>query len=79
MWWPRLLQSTTPTKATDLLTAMLLEKHTSLASQLANNAYGRPLYLDSVQTSNRVTGNAGHCQASCRICFDHSGCFLCSL
>jgi len=49
---------TTSTKATDLSASTLLEKHTSLAGQLANNAYGRPLYLDSVQTSNRVTGNA---------------------
>lgn len=42
-----------PTPAT-----ALQEKHKTLASQLVSNAYGRPLYLDSVQNSNRVTGNA---------------------
>ena len=36
----------------------LREKHASLSYALANNSYGRPLSLDSVQTSNRVTGNA---------------------
>ena len=36
----------------------LREKHAALSHTLANNAYGRPLSLDSVQTSNRVTGNA---------------------
>ena len=45
-------------KAADLTATTLLEKHAGLASQLTNNAYGRPLYLDSVQTNNRVTGNA---------------------
>jgi hypothetical protein len=36
----------------------LIDRHAALKDQLANNPYGRPLYLDSVQTSNRVTGNA---------------------
>ena len=45
-------------KPADMPAARLLEKHASLASQLASNAYGRPLYLESVHTSNRVTGNA---------------------
>ena len=36
----------------------MLEKYASLSGTLANNAYGRPLYLDSVQGSTRVTGNA---------------------
>ncbi|MES2414340.1 MAG: hypothetical protein V4614_11100 [Pseudomonadota bacterium] len=38
--------------------AALLEKHTQLVSQLANNVYGRPLYLESSETSNMVSGNA---------------------
>ncbi|MFN5348901.1 MAG: hypothetical protein ACK5A0_05095 [Polaromonas sp.] len=48
----------TPTNTADLSATELLDKHASLASQLKNNAFGRPLYLDSVQTSSRVTGNA---------------------
>jgi hypothetical protein len=47
-----------PAKTVDLSATALLEKHASLASQLTNNAFGRPLYLDSVETSSRVTGNA---------------------
>jgi hypothetical protein len=47
-----------PAKAGDLSASALLEKHASLVVQLNSNAYGRPLYLDSVQTSSRVTGNA---------------------
>ncbi len=46
------------TKATDSSATALLDKHASLTSQLASNAFGRPLALESVQTSNRVTGNA---------------------
>lgn len=38
--------------------ATLLEKHAELAAQLTNNAYGRPLYLESSETSNMVNGNA---------------------
>lgn len=49
---------TSPARTSDLSATALLEKHTSLASQLTNNAFGRPLYLDSVETSSRVTGNA---------------------
>lgn len=36
----------------------LLEKHAALASRLSANAYGRPLVLDSSETSNMVSGNA---------------------
>jgi hypothetical protein len=36
----------------------LLEKHAALAGQLAQNAYRRPLFLDSIEGSNAVTGNA---------------------
>ena len=42
----------------DAAANLLRDKHTVLAHALANNVYGRPLYLDSLQTSNRVTGNA---------------------
>ena len=42
----------------DVAASLLREKHNELAQALANNVYGRPLYLDSLQTSNRVTGNA---------------------
>ena len=44
-------------KSVDPAAAVLLEKHSALASQLANNAYGRPLALDSVQTGDSVAGN----------------------
>jgi hypothetical protein len=37
---------------------VLLAKHKSLASALATNAYGRPLFLDSTETENVVSGNA---------------------
>jgi hypothetical protein len=36
----------------------LLEKHAALAGQLAQNAYRRPLFLDSIEGANAVTGNA---------------------
>jgi hypothetical protein len=42
----------------DRAASVLREKHASLTYALANNVYGRPLSIDSVQTSNRVTGNA---------------------
>ena len=48
-----LAQSTTVPSA-----GALLEKHASLKNQLANNAYGRPLYLDSSESGNQINGNA---------------------
>ena len=36
----------------------LLEKHSALAKQLAENAYRRPLFLESSEGGNTVTGNA---------------------
>ncbi len=36
----------------------LTEKHAELAAQLAGSPYGRPLYLESAETSNTVNGNA---------------------
>ena len=42
----------------DLAAGQLRDRHASLTQALTNNAYGRPLYLDSEQTGNRVTGNA---------------------
>ena len=38
--------------------AELLEKHKSLLGQLEKNAYGRPLYLESSESSSMVSGNA---------------------
>ena len=58
VWFGAAPAQTTPAKTADLSATALLEKHASLASQLTNNAFGRPLYLDSVETSSRVTGNA---------------------
>jgi hypothetical protein len=46
--------STNPDQAANALR----NKYASLSSALSNNAFARPLSLDSVQTSNRVTGNA---------------------
>jgi len=53
------LAQTAPPKANDMSSASaLLEKHANLGGALASNAFGRPLVIDSVQTSSRVTGNA---------------------
>jgi hypothetical protein len=50
---------TAPPKANDMSSASaLLERHANLGGALASNAFGRPLVIDSVQTSSRVTGNA---------------------
>ncbi len=38
--------------------AALLERHAELAARLENNAYGRPLFLESNEGSSRVSGNA---------------------
>ena len=38
--------------------AGLLQKHAELSAQLANNAFGRPLFLESHEGSNTVSGNA---------------------
>ena len=38
--------------------ARLLDKHAALSSALANNAFGRPLVIESIENSNRVTGHA---------------------
>ena len=38
--------------------AALLERHSALSQQLVRNAYGRPLYLESSETSSMVSGNA---------------------
>lgn len=38
--------------------ATLLERHQALASQLSSNAYERPFFLESIETSSMVTGNA---------------------
>lgn len=38
--------------------AALLEKHVALAGQLAQNAYHRPLFLESAEGTNTVSGSA---------------------
>lgn len=38
--------------------ATLLKKHAALAGQLASNPYGRPLFLQSSETTNMVSGDA---------------------
>ena len=47
-----------PTSTGDLNAVTLLERHKALASQLSNNVYERPIYLESTETSSMVTGNA---------------------
>lgn len=37
--------------------AALLEKHAALAAQLAHNAYHRPLFLESTEGANKVSGS----------------------
>ncbi len=44
--------------ADEQIAATLRERYQSLLGALSSNAYGRPLYLESVETSNTVTGNA---------------------
>ena len=38
--------------------AVLLEKHAALAPQLAQNAYRRPLFLESTEAGSKVSGSA---------------------
>lgn len=47
-----------PAASADSGAPALLEKHAALAGQLAQNAYRRPLFLDSIEGANAVTGNA---------------------
>ena len=42
----------------ELTSKSLLEKHTTLKDRFANNAYGRPLYLESSESGDLVSGNA---------------------
>jgi len=47
-----------PAASTEAGAPALLEKHAALAGQLAQNAYRRPLYLESFESANAVTGSA---------------------
>ena len=38
--------------------AALLEKHAALATQLAKNSFRRPLFLESTESTNKVSGSA---------------------
>lgn len=53
--YPRLALSQT---AEDAGVAALLEKHQSLAAELLSSPYGRPLVIESSETSSMVNGNA---------------------
>jgi len=57
--FPAAAQSQPPTAAaTESSPVALLEKHAALAGQLAQNAYRRPLFLESSEGANAVTGSA---------------------
>jgi hypothetical protein len=47
-----------PAAGTESGAAALLEKHAALAGQLAQNAYHRPLFLESADGTNAVIGSA---------------------
>lgn len=47
-----------PAASTESGAPALLEKHAALAGQLAHNAYRRPLFLESTDGSNAVSGSA---------------------
>jgi hypothetical protein len=49
---------TSPVGTGEQNAAALLERHQALVSQLSNNAYDRPIYLESSETPSMVTGNA---------------------
>ena len=36
----------------------LLDKHAALSAQLAQNVYRRPLFLESTESANKVSGSA---------------------
>ncbi len=50
--------SSSPAVSAESHAAGLLEKHAALAGQLAQNAYRRPLFLESSEGGNTVSGNA---------------------
>ena len=47
---------TSSTASDELNAAALLEKHATLATELAQNQYRRPLFLESSESPNRVSG-----------------------
>ena len=49
---------TSDASTVDQTVATLLDRHHALASQLSSNAYGRPLYLESIESPGMVTGKA---------------------
>jgi hypothetical protein len=52
------VQAQQPAEATEAGATALLEKHSALAKQLADNLYRRPLFLESSEGGNVVSGNA---------------------
>ena len=47
-----------PTPGIQSNSAALFDKHAALRSTLANNPFGRPLVIESIETNNRITGDA---------------------
>ena len=47
-----------PSATTNSAASSLLARYNSLASTLANNVYGRPLFLESTEAGDLVSGNA---------------------
>jgi hypothetical protein len=57
--WPATAQTQqAPAVSAESGAPALLEKHAALAGQLAQNAYRRPLFLESTDGTNAVTGSA---------------------
>ena len=52
------LAQTVATARAEAGSASLLEKHDELSSQLTQNSFGRPIFLESTETSRMVSGNA---------------------
>lgn len=50
--------ASTPSSASDSTASALLAKHNSLASALVSNVYGRPLFLESTESGDLVSGKA---------------------
>jgi hypothetical protein len=57
--WPATAQTQqAPAASVESGAPALLEKHAALAGQLAQNAYRRPLFLESIDGTNAVSGSA---------------------
>lgn len=52
------LAQTLPASRSESSAASLIEKYEALSPQLAQNSFGRPIYLESSETPSMVSGNA---------------------